>query len=82
VLSPPEDLRNDVAFLAANGVKILMLGNPAFGVAVKAVYDCLKHLKDGGAIEDMTDKQASATLLRSVNRTEELVQWQQKFLRS
>ena len=82
VLSPPEDLRNDAAFLAANGVKILMLGNPAFGVAVKAIYDCLKHLKDGGAIEDLADQQASSTLLRSVDRTEEFVRWQQAFLRS
>jgi oxaloacetate decarboxylase len=82
VLSPPADLRNDAAFLAAHGVKILMLGNPAFGVAVKAIYECLKHLKDGGAIEDLTDKQASSALLRSVDRTEEFVQWQQTFLRS
>jgi len=82
VLSPPADLRNDAAFLAAQGVKILMLGNPAFGVAVKAIYDCLKHLKDGGAIEDLADKQASADLLRLVDRTEEFVRWQQAFLRS
>jgi carboxyvinyl-carboxyphosphonate phosphorylmutase len=47
VLSPPADLRNDVAFLAADGVKILMLGNPAFGVAVKAIYDCLKGIVSG-----------------------------------
>jgi len=82
VLSPPADIRNDAAFLAAHGVKILMLGNPAFGVAVKAIYDCLKHLKDGGAIEDLADQQAPSTLLRSVDRTEEFVRWQQEFLRS
>lgn len=82
VLSPPADLRNDVAFLSAHGVKILMLGNPAYGVAVKAIYDCLKHLKEGGAIEDLDDKQASVALLRSVDRTDEFVQWQQTFLRS
>src|SRR5215831_1910130 len=82
VLSPPADLRNDVAFLAAHGVKILMLGNPAFSVAVKAIYECLKHLKDGGAIEDLADQQASSTLLRLVDRTEEFVRWQQAFLRS
>jgi carboxyvinyl-carboxyphosphonate phosphorylmutase len=82
VLSPPADFRNDPAFLAAHGVKILMLGNPAFGVAVKAIYECLKHLKDGGTIEDLADKQASSTLLRAVDRTEEFVRWQQAFLRS
>ena len=82
VLSPPADLRNDATFLATHGVKILMLGNPAFGVAVKAIYECLKHLKDGGAIEALADKQASAALLRSVDRTEEFVRWQEAFLRS
>jgi hypothetical protein len=48
-----------------------MLGNPAFAVAAKAIYDCFKHLKDGGAVEDLLDKQAAADLLRAVNRTDE-----------
>jgi 2-methylisocitrate lyase-like PEP mutase family enzyme len=73
---------NDRAFLAANGIRILMLGNPAFAVAIKALYDCFKHLKDGGALEDLADKQASSDLLRAVNRTEEFLQWQQRYLRS
>ncbi|MGE3539423.1 MAG: oxaloacetate decarboxylase [Candidatus Tectimicrobiota bacterium] len=81
VLSPPAELRNDTAFLAAQGVKILMLGNPAYGVAVQAIYACLKHLKDGGAIEDLADRQASTALLRAVDRTDEFRQWQQRFLR-
>jgi carboxyvinyl-carboxyphosphonate phosphorylmutase len=82
VLSPPPALMHDRAFLAANGVRILMLGNPAFAMAVKALYDCFKHLQDGGALEDLADKQASADLLRAVNRTDEFVQWQQRYLRS
>ncbi len=82
VLSPPADIRNDDAFLAANGVKILMLGNPTFAVAVKAIYDGLKHLKDGGALEELNPKQASPDLLRLVNRTDEFVQLQGKYLRS
>ncbi|MDA0733469.1 MAG: isocitrate lyase/phosphoenolpyruvate mutase family protein [Chloroflexi bacterium] len=82
VLSPPADMIDDRAYLAANGVRILMLGNPAYAVAVKAVYDCLKHLKDGGAMEELAEKQASPQLLRSLNRTDELVQMQEKFLRS
>ncbi len=82
VLSPPPALMNDRAFLAANGIRVLMLGNPAFAVAVKALYDCFKHLKDGGALEDLSDKHASADLLRAVNRTEEFLQWQQRYLRS
>jgi hypothetical protein len=43
-----------------------MLGNPAFGVAVKAMYECLKYLKDGGAIEALADKRASAALLTQI----------------
>ncbi len=81
VLSPPADMINDRPFLAANGIRILMLGNPAFAVAVKAIYDCLKHLKDGGAIEELSGKEASSDLLRAVNRTDEFIQLQQQFLR-
>jgi carboxyvinyl-carboxyphosphonate phosphorylmutase len=82
VLSPPPDLLHDQAFLAAHGIRVLMLGNPAFAVAVKALYECFKHLKDGGALEDLADQQASADLLRAVNRTEEFLHWQQRYLRS
>ena len=51
ILNPPADAREDGTFLAANGVRILMVGNPTFAVAVKAIYDSLKHLKDGGAMD-------------------------------
>ena len=59
-----------------------MLGNPAFAVAVKAVYDCLKHLKDGGALEELSNEQASADLLRAVNHTDEYINLQQQYLHS
>jgi oxaloacetate decarboxylase len=79
VLNPPPDVRNDPRFLAANGVRILMLGNPVFAVAVKAIYDSLKHLKESGAIEELQDRQASQDILRAVNRTEEFRQHQQEY---
>ena len=81
VLSPPADIRNDPAFLAATGVKILMLGNPTFAVAVKAIFDSLRHLKEGGLLEELADRQATPDLLRSVNRTDEFLQWQEEYLR-
>ena len=81
VLSPPADIRNDPAFLAANGVKILMLGNPTFAVAVRAIFDSLRHLKEGGSLEELGDRQATPDLLRSVNRTDEFLQWQEEYLR-
>jgi oxaloacetate decarboxylase len=80
VLNPPADVRNDARFLAANGVRILMLGNPTFAVAVKAIYDSLKHLKEGGALEELQDRQASPELLRAVNRTEEFMQQQREYM--
>jgi carboxyvinyl-carboxyphosphonate phosphorylmutase len=81
LLSPPPEARNDPEFLAANGVRVLMLGNPTFAVAVKAIHDALKHLQDGGALEALGDSQASAELLRSVNRTDEFIQAQDEYLR-
>ena len=81
VLSPPIEIRNDPAFLAANGVRILMLGNPVYAVAVKAIHDSLLHLKDGGSMEDLGGQQASAELLRAVNRTDEFLGLQEKYLR-
>jgi carboxyvinyl-carboxyphosphonate phosphorylmutase len=80
VLNPPADVRNDASFLAANGVRILMLGNPIFAVAVQAIYDSLKHLQEGGAPEALQDRQASQDLLRAVNRTDEFLQQQRAYL--
>jgi len=81
VLSPPDDMRNDPEFMSGNGVSIVMAGNPAYGMAVKAVYDCFKHLKDGGDVAELASSEAPATLLREVNRTDEFIQMQEKYLR-
>ena len=80
ILNPPIEARNDTAFLAANGVRLLMLGNPTFAVAVKAIYDSYKHLQDGGAMEDLADSQAPRELLLAVNRTDEFIQLQQEYV--
>ena len=82
VLSPPDDMRNDPEVMAANGVSIVMAGNPAYGMAVKAVYDCFKHLKDGGDVAELASSEAPAALLREVNRTDEFIAMQEKYLRS
>lgn len=82
VLSPPADVGTDPAFLAANGVRILMAGNPAFAMTVKSIYDCFKHLKEGGVVEELNPREASSDLLRLVNRTDEFIQLQEKYFRS
>jgi len=81
VLNPPAAARNDSAFLAANGVRVLMLGNPTYAIAVKAIHDALKRLQEGTALEDLRELQAPPDLLRAVNRTAEFIQWQQEYLR-
>ena len=79
VLNPPPEVRDDPDFLATHGVRILMLGNPTFAIAVKAIYDSLKYLKDGGSPETLQDRLASPDLLRAVTRTDEFIQQQQTY---
>ena len=81
ILNPPLNTRKDPVFLAANGIRVLMLGNPTFAVAVKAIHDSLKHLKEGGAMEDLAESQATPELLRTVNRTDEFIQLQEEYIR-
>ena len=81
VLNPPAEVRNDASFLETNGVRILMLGNPTFAVVVQAMYDSLKHLKDGGGMEGLAERQAPPELLSQVNRTDEFVELQERYLR-
>ena len=58
-----------------------MLGNPTYAVAVKAIHDSLKHLQDSGAIEELSDRTAPPELLRQVNRTDEFIALQERYLR-
>ena len=81
VLSPPDNMMDDMDYLAANGVSILMAGNPAFGMAIQAIYDSFKHLKDGGSVDDLAPREANADLLRQVNRTDEFIKLQDRYLR-
>ena len=50
-------------------------------LTVKAVHDSLKHLKDGGAMEELAARQATPELLRSVNRTDEFMRLQDEYLK-
>ena len=81
ILNPPLDARNDPDFLSANGVRILMLGNPTFAAAVKSIYNTLKHLKDGTPMEDLSNQSAPVDLLRAVNRTDEFIGLQEQYVR-
>jgi carboxyvinyl-carboxyphosphonate phosphorylmutase len=59
--SPPE--LADRQFLAANGVRIALQGHHPFYASIKAVYDTLKYLREGGAPAGLKDRVASDKLL-------------------
>ena len=57
-----------------------MLGNPTFAAAVKSIYETLKYLKEGIPIENLSNQLAPAELLRAVNRTDEFIGLQDKYV--
>ena len=70
----------DLAFLAANGVRIALQGHAPFAAAVKAVYQTLKALRQGVAPADLQDSLASPTLLAQLTRRADYDQWIKDFL--
>ena len=58
-----------------------MLGNPTYLVAVKAIHDTLKFLKEGGDAAELKAKQADPALARQVIRIDELDKWQKEYLK-
>jgi carboxyvinyl-carboxyphosphonate phosphorylmutase len=81
VLSPPPGVKDDARFCTDNNVKVIMLGNPTYLVAVKSIYDTLEFLKDGGDAAQLTGKQADRDLARQIIRTDEFERWQQEYLK-
>jgi carboxyvinyl-carboxyphosphonate phosphorylmutase len=77
------EFASDSQTLLANGVRSVFLGvglgQPPFAMAVKAIYDALKYLKDGGAAEDLRDRQASPELMREVTQTDDFLKWEREY---
>jgi carboxyvinyl-carboxyphosphonate phosphorylmutase len=71
----------DRDFLAANGVRIALQGHQPFYASIKAVYDTLKHLKEGGAPADLKEKVATEAILDIALRQPDYTRWQQEYLR-
>ena len=76
--SPPSV--GDTASLAANGVRIALQGHMPFQAAVRAVYETLKHLKEGGAPADLGEKVAPPELMARVTRKQDYDRWQTEYL--
>jgi len=81
ILAPPPGVANDARFCSENNVRIIMLGNPTYLVAVKAIHDTLKFLKDGGDAAELKGKQADPALARQVIRIDEFEKWQSEYLK-
>jgi oxaloacetate decarboxylase len=81
VLGPPPGVREDARFCADNNVKIIMLGNPTYLVAVKSIYDTLKFLKEGGDAGELKARQADPGLARQVIRIDEFEKWQNEYMK-
>ena len=81
VLGPPPEVKGDAGFCADNNVKIIMLGNPTYLVAVRSIYDTLKFLKDGGDAAQLAGKQADRDLARQIIRTDEFEKWQKEYMK-
>jgi len=72
---------SDRSFLAANGVRIALQGHHPFYASIKAVYDTLKYLKDGGAPSGLKDHVASEELLNIAMKQSDYKRWQSDYLR-
>ena len=81
VLRLPAEAVADAAFLAAHRVLIRYSEQSPYAMAVKAIHDGLKHLREGGDAAALKPQQAPAELLRAVDRTSEFKQWQDAFLK-
>ena len=70
----------DAASLAAQGVRIVLQGHMPFQAAVRAVYETLKHLKDGGDPTELGERVAPPELMAQVTRKHDYDQWQRDYL--
>ena len=70
----------DKQFLDTHRVRIGGRGNLTFKIAVKAVYDALKALRDGQSPDDLLPTMASNELQAQVTHVSEYNEWLKNFL--
>ena len=78
--SAPAELQ-DHAFLAANGVRILLKGHLPYQMMVQSIYDALKHHADGGLPAGMSDRTPSAEVMTQALSNTEYDKWQGDFMK-
>ena len=75
----PPDLA-DARELATVGVRVALQGHHPFYASVKAAYDALKHLREGGAPAALADRVASRELLEISQAQGDYQRWQDEYL--
>ncbi len=70
----------DKQMLAANGVRVALIGHQPFWASVKAAYDAMKHLAEGGAPQALQDRVASPELTNLVTGNADYARWRKEFL--
>jgi len=76
----PPALRDDPAFLSSKNVKIGLEGHHPFLSSIKAIYDTMKYLKNGGKSEDLEGLQDSENLLSEITRRQTFTEHQEQYL--
>lgn len=79
VLGLPRDDVADAAFLRATRIRIRYLGQPPYRMAVRALFDSFAHLKEGRDPAELSDREATAEMLRAVTKVPELREWERRF---
>ena len=72
---------SDRGWLAEHGVRIALQGHQPLYASVKAVYDTLKHLREGGSTAALKDKVASEDLLDIALKQKAYKRWQSEYLK-
>ncbi len=69
----------DTDYLASKGVRVALQGHQPFAAATQAIYQTMKHLREGGAPSALNTL-ASADLMKSVSRRDDYQRWIEEFL--
>jgi carboxyvinyl-carboxyphosphonate phosphorylmutase len=72
---------SDKQWLADHGVRVALQGHQPLYASVKAVYETLKHLREGGSTAALKDKVASEELLDIALKQKDYKRWQVEYLK-
>ncbi len=83
VVGLPADLARDQAFLEANRIRVrFMPGQLTYSVAVKAIYDCLDHLRHDRPRTELASHEAGRDLFHLIDRTDAVLGWQKRYVKA